>query len=496
MLNMIDLPTEMEQELVRAANSLKTAKQVLALSHIDADGITSMAIVVETLKRLGKPHIWRNIHQINSESIYEVIELVKESSPDVVIFSDFGSGQIHLIQEHIIGMKSVNCVIILDHHIPPDGRTTLGEDDLSGNLIELNPCQHGLDGSKDLSGAGVSFLFSLAISSENADLSELAIVGATGDLQDYYGKGFTGLNAEILRLGIDGGFIQVDKDLTLFGINTRPLPKLLQYATDPYIPGLTGDPDACYYFYSELGIELKDREDQWKRWVDLNQDEKQKVIQKLVSEILHLYDDPRVATNLIGDVTTLLLRPPRSEMSTAKEFSTLLNACGRNKRSDIGVKICLGDDEAFEAGKTLLQQHRANLAMAIRRIEDGGFEEKEGAYIVNDPETQDTIIGIVIGMAQGSRIIPTDKPVLGISTNTSDDGHLVKLSGRARQQVVKRGVNLKEVFSEVAEEMNEKYDSLVAEAGGHPMAAGAFIHNDHLEEFVERTSSLLALKLQ
>ncbi|MCK5152647.1 MAG: DHH family phosphoesterase, partial [Candidatus Thorarchaeota archaeon] len=363
---MIDLPTEMEQELVRAANSLKTAKQVLALSHIDADGITSMAIVVETLKRLGKPHIWRNIHQINSESIYEVIELVKESSPDVVIFSDFGSGQIHLIQEHIIGMKSVNCVIILDHHIPPDGRTTLGEDDLSGNLIELNPCQHGLDGSKDLSGAGVSFLFSLAISSENADLSELAIVGATGDLQDYYGKGFTGLNSEILRLGIDGGFIQVDKDLTLFGINTRPLPKLLQYATDPYIPGLTGDPDACYYFYSELGIELKDREDQWKRWVDLNQDEKQKVIQKLVSEILHLYDDPRVATNLIGDVTTLLLRPPRSEMSTAKEFSTLLNACGRNKRSDIGVKICLGDDEAFQAGKTLLQQHRANLAMAIR----------------------------------------------------------------------------------------------------------------------------------
>ncbi|MHA1907553.1 MAG: DHHA1 domain-containing protein [Candidatus Thorarchaeota archaeon] len=493
---MMDLPPDMESELKRAAECLKNAKQVLALSHIDADGITSMAIVVETIKRLGKPHIWRNIHQLNSESINEVIELVEESSPDVVIFSDFGSGQIHLIIEHIVGIESIDCIVVLDHHIPPDDRATLGIDDFSGKLIEINPCQHGLSGSKDISGAGVSFLFSMAVSQENANLSELAIVGATGDLQDYYGKGFTGLNSQILEFGVSGGFIKIDKDLTLFGINTRPLPQLLQYATDPYIPGLTGDPDACYYFYSDLGIELKDREDQWKRWVDLTKEEKQKVIQKLFAELLQLYNDPRVAKNLVGDVVSLLLRPPRSEMSTAKEFSTLLNACGRNRRSDIGVKICLGDDEAFQSGKALLQQHRANLAMAIRRIEDGGYQEKPGAYIVNDPETQDTIIGIVIGMAQGSRIIPEDKPVIGISTNTSDDGSMVKLSGRARQHIVKRGVNLKEVFSEIAEEMNTQYDTLVAEAGGHPMAAGAFVQNDHLEEFVEKVSSLIAQKLQ
>ncbi|MHA2425707.1 MAG: DHHA1 domain-containing protein [Candidatus Thorarchaeota archaeon] len=492
---MIDLPPEMESELKRAAECLKNANQVLALSHIDADGIASMAIVVQTIQRLGKPHIWRNIHQINSESINEVIELVSESSPDVVIFSDFGSGQIHLIIDHILDLDSIKHVIVLDHHIPPDDRSTLKENDYNGKLIEINPCQHGLSGSKDISGAGVSFLFSMAISTENGDLSELAIVGATGDLQDYYGKGFTGLNSQILEYGVEGGFIKIEKDLTLFGINTRPLPQLLQYATDPYIPGLTGNPDACYYFYSELGIELKDREDQWKRWVDLIQEEKQKVIQKLFSELLQLYDNPKVAKNIVGDVISLLLRPPRSEMSTAKEFSTLLNACGRNRRSDIGVKICLGDEESFQSGKALLQQHRANLAMAIRRIEDGGFQEMDGMYIVNDPETQDTIIGIVIGMAQGSRIIPEDKPVIGISTNTSDDGPMVKLSGRARQRIVKRGVNLKEVFSEIAEQMNTTYDMLVAEAGGHPMAAGAFVHNDHLEEFVEKVSSLIALKL-
>jgi len=485
----------MQELFQKAADALHGANQVLALSHIDADGITSMAIVVETISRISKPHIWRNIHQINSESIFEVVDLVKESSPDVVIFSDFGSGQIQLIQDHILKMDSVKHVIVLDHHIPPDDRTKLSEEALSSNLIELNPIQHGISGSTELSGAGVSFLFSLTVSSGNVDLSELAIVGATGDLQDYYGKGFTGLNKEIMEMGVQEGYISVDRDLTLFGINTRPLPQLLQYATDPYIPGLTGDPDASYYFYSELGIELKDREDQWRRWVDLNQENKKKVIQKLMSELLNLYDNPSIATGIIGDVVSLLSRPPRSEMSSAKEFSTLLNACGRNRRSDIGVKICLRDQEAFLEGKALLKQHRQNLAMAIRRIEDGGFEERDGMYLVNDPETQDTIIGIVIGMAQGSRIIPADKPVIGISTNTSDDGPLVKLSGRARKNIVNKGINLKEIFSEVSEKMNKKHGTLVAEAGGHPMAAGAFIQNDQLEEFVDSVSTLIASKL-
>jgi single-stranded-DNA-specific exonuclease len=488
---MIDLPSDMQEMIERGVSAVRNAGTVLVLSHIDADGITSMAIVLEALGRLEKAHAWRNIHQINSESIHEVIELIKEHSPDVIVFCDFGSGQFDLIEEQVAGQAGVEYVIILDHHIPPDDRRRI-DNEPSGRIIEINPCQHGISGSKDLSGAGVSFLFAIGLTPDNADLSELAIVGATGDLQNYYGKGFSGLNGGILKIGVQGGLIRVEKDLTLFGINTRPLAQLLQYATDPYLPGLTGNIDACYHFYTELSIELKDGYDEWRRWVDLSQREKQRVVQKLIEELLAYYDDSRIATGLIGDVTNLLHRPPRSEMSTAKEFATLLNACGRNRRADIGVRICLGDKEAFDEGKALLQQHRANLAMAIRRIEEGGYEETDGAYIVNDHMTKDTIIGIVIGMAQGSTIIPSDKPVIGISTNTTDDSPLVKISGRARNHVVDRGVNLKKVFTGVADAMNQENHKLVVEAGGHPMAAGAFVDQDHLDEFIGRVSKELA----
>jgi single-stranded DNA-specific DHH superfamily exonuclease len=124
-------------------------------------------------------------------------------------------------------------------------------------------------------------------------------------------------------------------------------------------------------------------------------------------------------------------------------------------------------------------------------LETDGFEEKPGMYIVNDSETPDTIIGIVIGMAQGSMIVPIDRPVIGISTNTTDDSPLVKISGRAHKSLIERGVNLKEVFVEVAEQLNISYDTRVAEAGGHPMAAGAFIQKPQLSEFLELTSSKL-----
>ncbi|MHA2042301.1 MAG: DHH family phosphoesterase, partial [Candidatus Thorarchaeota archaeon] len=190
---------------------------------------------------------------------------------------------------------------------------------------------------------------------------------------------------------------------------------------------------------------------------------------------------------------TLVRRPSETEMRSAKEFSTLLNACGRNKRPDVGVLICLGDDDAYHEGTTLLRQHRSNLASALRRLEDDGYTEMEGMYLVKDPMTPDTIIGIVIGMAQGSRIVPIDKPIIGVSTNTTNESPLVKISGRAKQSLVNKGINLKESFVRVGEELNNIAGQDIVEAGGHPMAAGAFVHADFLEDYLDLVSLDLIL---
>ena len=489
MENLVETIPETMIELLReAVQATKKAKRVMAFSHIDADGISALAVIIRALEFEEKEFDWRNIHQINSESIIEIKAYVEKYKPDLVIFSDFGTGQFNLVKNHIASIDDVKRIIILDHHLPQDRDVEDAKSTHHDKIIEINPCHHDLSGSYDVSGSGVSFLFALGLTPENIELAELAVVGATGDLQDFYGKGFKGLNKEIIELGESAGFLEVTRDLTFFGINTRALPYLLQYATDPYLPGLTGEEAACYSFFEELEIPLKDEHDDWRTWVDLESNEKQAVIQKLIQYIFEVYNDPKIAKGLVGDVIILPKRPERTEMRSAKEFSTLLNACGRNKRPEVGVKICLGEEEAIIEGRHLLQEHRRNLATALRRLEDDGYTTMEGLYLVNDPETPDTIIGIVIGMAQGSRIVPIDKPIIGVSTNTSSDSPLVKLSGRAHKHLVKRGLSLKETFVAVAEEMNEKYGKLVAEAGGHPMAAGAFIQEDYVDEFLNLTA--------
>jgi single-stranded-DNA-specific exonuclease len=482
------IPKSMLELLTEAAKRIKRSQRIMAFSHIDADGISALAIIVTAIEREGKQFEWRNIHQINSETIVEIRTEIEKYKPELIIFTDFGTGQINLIQNHIVTLENVEHVIVLDHHLPQEKSSSNLEIDSHQKLVEINPYNHGLNGSYDVSGAGVSFLLAFTISKDNFDLAELAVVGATGDLQDFYGKGFTGINREILSLGVTTGYLRVTRDLTFFGINTRPLPYLLQYATDPYLPGITGEEEACFAFFNDLRIELKDENDQWRTWIDLDSEEKQRIIQQLIQVVISYYDDPLLAAGLIGDVVVLTRRPERTEMRSAKEFSTLLNACGRNKRPDVGVKICLGDPDAISSGRYLLQQHRQNLAQSLQILENGGFANMPGFYLVNDPEIPDTIIGVVIGMAQGSRIIPVDKPVLGISESSSNDSPLIKLSGRAHRDLIKRGINLKDVFVSVAEYMNQEHGTLVAEAGGHPMAAGAFLHRDYVDEFLKLSS--------
>lgn len=489
-------PDSLRDQVKRAAVAIRDSTRVLAVSHIDADGIASLAIVVTMLERLSKDVSWRNIHQLNSETILDVKRLVAEVRPDLVIFSDFGSGQMSLVRESILGEPGVGAIVVLDHHIPSDEQADSWLEGNTHGIIEVNPCQHGMVGSSDLSGAGLAFLVAYILSSENVDLSELAVVGATGDLQDYYGRGFTGLNKEIVNLAENNGYVKVHKDLTFFGISTRPLPFLLEYTTDPYIPGITGNRDGCFAFFDELDIPLKDSEDNWRTWADLKPDEKRRVIQKLIDSILQSYENPKAAKGIIGDVMTLEKRPPRTDLRTAKEFSTVLNACGRNKKPEVGVRICLGDLDAWREGQLLLQQHRSNLASALRRLETGGVEERPGMYLVMDPETPDTIVGVVIGMAQGSRIIPADKPVIGVSTKVSGEGLMLKISGRAASSLVKRGVNLREVFVSASKSLNERHGTMIAEGGGHPMAAGAFVHSDYLDEFLETVSNLIAGVMQ
>jgi RecJ-like exonuclease len=161
---------------------------------------------------------------------------------------------------------------------------------------------------------------------------------------------------------------------------------------------------------------------------------------------------------------------PRDETFEANEFSTLLNACGRHGKPDIGVRVCLGDESACGEARALLQLHRKMLregiSFATSHLQDlGPFYFLDARGIVNEG-----IIGIVCGMA----LQQSQKPVLGFSFG---DGGMLKVSGRAPKALVKNGLNLGALMKKATEELG-------GAGGGHRMAAGASIPAGKLNEFL------------
>ncbi len=151
--------------------SIKSAKRVLLLSHLDADGLSSAGLISNLLIAYNKNFTVRIIKQLENTSDF------KESNADLIIITDMGSGQLGLIKE-VINEKRI---IIIDHHHAQNAFE-------HENLIHFNPCLN----NDSYSGSGLSYLLVKTLKPELEGLIHLGLVGAVGDMQ--YKNGFTGLN--------------------------------------------------------------------------------------------------------------------------------------------------------------------------------------------------------------------------------------------------------------------------------------------------------------
>ncbi|HIE33954.1 MAG TPA: DHH family phosphoesterase [Candidatus Altiarchaeales archaeon] len=438
----------------KISKKLAEEDNVLVVSHHDADGITACAIIVNLFKKLGKDVDFKIIRQLDSITIDEV-----NGSGRTLIFTDMGSGQISLLRS-----RGIDKFYILDHHPP--------ETDYEN---QVNPHFYGYDGGIDISGAGVTYL--VAKSLDNEDMGHLAIIGAVGDMQDSDGK-LHSLNRIIMYDGVKNKQVKVKNDLRLFGRQSRPLPHMLAYSSDPFLPGLTGNLDACIQFIQSLGISLKKDDNSWKTYINLTFEERKKLTTALYIHLLDCNIPEFIIQSMIGEVYTLLNEKKGTELRDAKEFSTLLNACGRQNESEIGVHVCLGDRERYlDKARDILQRHRQMLRNGIELLSKKGIEELPNLYFFDaNNEIDENIIGVIAGMAYGAQIVPPDKPILAFAED-KNDSKFVKVSARANWSLVRRGIHLGEAMRICSSKFG-------GEGGGHDIAAGARVPKDKKDEFL------------
>ena len=443
-------------------------KEILVVSHVDADGLTAAAIICTALKRKNidyKPLFFRQLDE-------GALDEVADQGPDLVIFTDLGSGMIQEILDRKLH------AIVADHHKPQACE--------SQPLAHINPHLVGADGANQLSGSGSTFLLARALASSpgaNDDLAALAVVGAVGDLQDMASGQLIGLNRHILEIGAGARAIDFSRDIKLFGRQTRPVYKMLEYSQDPYLPGLSGNEDACIAFLKEIGVRLGG--ERWRRWIDLSQEEKASMVTAIIQKGMRSGLSNIRLERLIGEVYILLKEREGTELRDASEYSTLLNATARYGHAMVGLEVCMGDrDKALDEAHTLLGQHRQNLVAGLKLVSERGITPlKSIQYFDAGDSILDTIIGIVAGMS--FQMADRSRPILAFAQNENGD---LKVSARGTQDLVRSGLDLAHALSLSARAVG-------GVGGGHNVAAGATIPLKAKEEFLQMMDSIVGEQL-
>ena len=443
-------------------------------SHLDADGVAAAGVMAKALWRLDAKFRVRITQQLDEK----IINSIATDKPQMVILTDFGSGYLDLLQEKLTNSK----VIVLDHH---QINGTIN----NPNFVQVNPHAFGIDGASDVSGSGVAYFVAKAINSSNIDLAPIALVGALGDMQDKYEqRSLQSLNEMIVNDGVAAGMLKVEKDLTFFGRETRPIHKTLATTTNPFIPGLSGEEDKALAFLSSLDIPIKQGE-KFRALRDLNDEERKKLCSALADHLLskglHMAVD-----SLIGYVYVLTKEEPNTALRDAREFAVLLNSTGRMDRPSLGVAICMGDRKAaLEEANKILEDYRKNINKYLSWVNEKPerLKELQNTYIINGESFIDEkIIGTVSSIIV-STLVNNEKPLIAFANVENEQS--AKFSGRTTEAAIRKGVNLGEVMRLASEAHGGK-------GGGHNIAAGAQVPLDKIEGFIKNIDELIGKQLR
>jgi single-stranded-DNA-specific exonuclease len=478
---MVTEQTPVENFLASAAKAAKAIMETVekdgfihVFSHLDADGVAAAAIIGKALFRLDARFRLRVTQWIDEKIIGEIIS----DKPQLVVLTDFGSGYLDLLDEKVPGFR----VLILDHH------QITGDVD-NENFVQVNPHLQGIDGATDVSGSGVAYFVAKAVNAENVDLAPIALVGALGDLQDKNEqRKLGGLNELIVDDAVAAKLVTVEKDLTFFGRETRPIHRALAATNSPFIPGLSGEEDKSLAFLASLDIKPKEGE-KWRALRDLTEDEKKRLSSALADYLISKGLHAEVA-NLIGNVYVLANEEAWTPLRDAREFAVLLNSTGRMDRPSLGIAICMGDrGAALEEANKVLEDYRKSISTYLGWVMEKPerMKELENIYVVyGETFINEKIIGTISSILSTSLTNP-EKPLIAFSN--IEEENAAKFSARTTAMALSKGVNLGDVMRVASEKYGGK-------GGGHNVAAGAQVPIDQTENFINSVNDLVGKQLK
>ena len=492
------IPPEMKERYEKAKRLIENSDDIKIYSHTDCDGISSGAILSCILDRLGKKF---EIEIVNLD-ILENVPIEHE----LTIFSDLGSGQ--PIDKNA---KEDSKIIVLDHHPPLRGEDYYKTVDYE--YLEINPYFYGINGSQEICGGGMCYLLSKEFGYN--DLSWIGILAAIGDIQNGKTGKLEGLNRSILKDAKEEGLVNIiENDLSLYGRQSRPLYVALSYFTDVKIFANDDEKkrNEALDLLKSLNINTWDeKNDMALRACDLNQEDENKLIKALILRISQLIP-PRYAVHIpklvMGESYEFAKEEKYTFLRDASEFSTAMNACVRNERPKVALKLLeltikrneyllsndLNDMQDIEEDRAVVldelegisKAHRAYLAQNIQRVgESDAIIQKDNLQYFDGEGIRSNVVGTIAGMILSYG--DWRKPIIAF-TQVSEENQDLKISLRCSKLLAYDGVHFGSIIREVAQ-------SLGGNGGGHDVACGAYIPNEERDNFLDLMNERLEGRL-
>ncbi len=431
----------LEQEIKEIAEEfLGKSKErgIQIISHFDTDGITSVTIMIQALKKIDRTFSVKIVKSLEEQFIFD---LPKDK---IILFLDLASGSLNHIAE--AGLKDV---FIIDHHeiiqqIPE-------------NVRIINP---ELNSKQKISSSCLTYLFCKEIDEENRKFAKLAVLGMIGDTLEK--------NIERLDNGIlEDGEIKKKRGLTIYP-STRPLNRTLEFCSDPYIPEVTGNPAGVLELLRETG--LNSANGKCKSLMELNEEE----MKKLITAIM-LRNPKTKNKDIIGDIFLIKFF---NKLEDARELSAKINACSRFGESGTAIQFCMEIPNIKEKVESIHARYRQELLSAIKFAFASTSIKGRGFLIINAKNNiRDTMIGTIASILSKSSLYEEGTLVTLLAYYEDK----IKISARI---VGEKGRNAREILNSIIEKIG-------GEAGGHQFAAGCIISREKEKEFIDLLKKIL-----
>ncbi|MFX0139199.1 MAG: DHH family phosphoesterase [Candidatus Hodarchaeota archaeon] len=415
-------------------NEWNRNSKIMIIGHRDGDGISATSVLIQGLKKLGFSKIIPYI--LLSPDLDILTSLLKEQSPKYVITCDIGAAFSPILKEHVLDY------IITDHH--PNKSKVYGEK-------QLNCIEFGLDDETDASGSITAFSLLMQLFDDLFWETEIgkvmlayAISGATSDFQ--FQKKIGTINKNILNMAERSGAVKITKDISLFGRGLYPVHIALNRSG---IPGFS-DVHFCYHIITKYKIQTKEGEI-WRRIIDLNKDEKQKLVDIIINRIFNVSDKVDIMKFLkkevIGQVYDLealrgwdctLISDGRFSLDP-REILHKINYCCRLGHWDLALTLLNEKKVAIEVLNEIEELHKLGdreVAEALEAYSKGILPVKtqyDGKVVLIDftdyifYDEVGVVAGVIMKLNKGIEII--------LSSCQSDKDGNYKVSVRAREKI-------------------------------------------------------------